>query len=218
VEAFVAAIEAIAIDRVHGGGYLARRALGVLALAPPELRSELASRLANVRPEMPAISSAVTEAVNTGDIRATIRRADAERRRVARAAARSFHRRPVATMSNSSLVARALVYGGPSRTQVVVAGPDDEGWYLVADLRTAGLEVEVVGLDQLDAELAVVGCEAVFADGTFVARRGTRALVDRLPTLVLVDRWKRLDTMPPSRWPSSDRFEMIPGDEVRAPA
>ncbi len=214
----MAAMDAIALDLVHGGGYLARKALGVLALAPPEVRPDLASRLASVRPEMPAISSAVTEAMNTDDIRATIRRADSERRRVARAAARSLHRRRVATMSNSALVARALVYGGPSRTQVVVASRDDEGWHLAADLRTTGLEVEVVGLDHVDAEVAIVGCEAVFADGTFIARRGTRALVDRLPTLVLADRWKRLDTMPPARWPSSDRFEMVPGDEVRAPA
>src|SRR5579859_5046885 len=195
-----AGVDAIARDRAHAGGYLARKALGVLALVSPELRQELAARLAGLRPDLPAIAAAVGEAISAGDIPATIRRADAERRRVARAAARSLHRMRVATISNSALVARALVYGGPALTQIVVEGSDDEGWSLAVDLRTAGLQVDVISLKQLDAELAVVGCEAVFSDGTFVARSGTRALVELLPTLVLVDRWKRIDSMPPPNW------------------
>ena len=192
--------------------------MGVLALASPDQREELAVRMAGARPELPAIGAAVKEALADGDVRATIRRADAERRRIARAAARSLHRRRVATISNSALVARALVYGGPARTQIVVAGSDDEGWSLAVDLRTAGLQVDVISLKQLDAELAVVGCEAVFSDGTFVARSGTRALVELLPTLVLVDRWKRIDSMPPPNWPAPDRYEMVRGGDVRAPA
>jgi hypothetical protein len=78
--------------------------------------------------------------------------------------------------------------------------------------------VEAISLERLDRELVIVGCKAVFADGTFVARRGTRTMVERLPSLVLVDRWKRIDSMPPSVWPSPHRCEMVPGDAVRAPA
>ncbi len=211
------AIAAIAADRTHGGGYLARKALGVLALASPAQRPEVAAQLADARPDVPAIAAALDEAIRSSDIRATIRRADAERRRVALAAARSLHRMRVATISNSALVARALVYGSPALTQVVVAAHDDEGMNLASDLRAAGLVVAVIGLQQLASDLAVVGCEAVFADGTFVARRGTKALVERLPALVLVDRWKRIDSMPPATWPS-DRYEMVRGDQVRAPA
>src|SRR5450759_1536939 len=170
-------IEAIASDRVHGAGYLARKALGILALASPAKRPEVGRRLAGLRPEMPAIAAAVHEAMAAGDVRAVIRRADAERRRVARSAMRALRRRRVATISNSSLVARALVYASPIHVQVVVSGPDDEGHALVSDLRAAGLSADPVALAALEADLAVVGCDAVFDDGSFVNRRGTRALV-----------------------------------------
>jgi hypothetical protein len=75
-----------------------------------------------------------------------------------------------------------------------------------------------VSFAELDAEIAVVGCDAVFDDGSFVNRRGTKALVERLPTLVLVDRWKRIGGPPPHSWPMPELFELVPGDTVRAPA
>jgi hypothetical protein len=212
------AIDAIAADRVHGAGYLARKALGLLALAGPDEWADLGRRLASLRPEMPAIAAAVAEAMESGDVRAVIRRADAERRRVARSAIRALARRRVATISNSSLVARALVYASPTSVQVVVDGPADEGHVLVFDLLAAGLRAAPTALAELDAEIAVVGCDAVFDDGTFVNRRGTRALVDQLPTLVLVDRWKRVGGPPPESWPRPELFELVPGDRVRAPA
>lgn len=212
------AIEAIAADRIHGAGYLARKALGLLALAGLEERADLGRTLAGLRREMPAIAAAVAEAMESGDVRAVIRRADAERRRVARSAIRALARRRVATISNSSLVARALVYASPASIQVIVDGPADEGHALVFDLLAAGLRAASATLAELDAEIAVVGCDAVFEDGTFVNRRGTKALVDRLPTLVLVDRWKRVGGPPPESWPRPDLLELIPGDRVRAPA
>jgi translation initiation factor 2B subunit (eIF-2B alpha/beta/delta family) len=203
---------------VHGAGYLARKALGVLALASLEECPEVGRRLARLRPEMPAIAAAVAEAMEAGDVRAVIRRADAERRRVARSAMRALRRRRVATISNSSLVARALVYSSPISVQVVVSGPADEGHALVSDLRAAGLHADPVAIDAVDADVAVVGCDAVFDDGTFVNRRGTKALVDRLPTLVLVDRWKRIGGPAPRSWPRPELFELVPGDRVHAPA
>ncbi len=203
---------------MHGAGYIARKALGILTLVPPEQRSEVGRRLAGLRPEMPAIAAAVAEAMTAGDVRAVIRRADAERRRVARSAMRALRRRRVATISNSSLVARALVYASPIHVQVVVSGPADEGHALVSDLRAAGLSADPVALAALEADIAVVGCDAVFDDGSFVNRRGTRALVERLPTLVLVDRWKRIGGPTPQSWPMPEVFELVPGDRVRAPA
>ena len=59
-------IEAIASDRIHGAGYLARKALGILALASPAKRPEVGRRLAGLRPEMPAIAAAVHEAMAAG--------------------------------------------------------------------------------------------------------------------------------------------------------
>jgi translation initiation factor 2B subunit (eIF-2B alpha/beta/delta family) len=212
-------IAALAADRIHGSGYLARKALGLLAMADPENLNEVGSRLAHLRPEMPAIAAAVGEAIESGDIRNVIRRADAERRRVARAAMRALRCRRVATISNSSLVARALVYASPANVQVVVSGPRDEGQLLVADLKAAGLNASSVQFPDLDAEIAVVGCDAVFDDGSFVNRRGTRALVERLPTLVLVDRWKHVGGPAPASWPGpGDLFEVVPGATVHAPA
>lgn len=211
-------IEALSADRVHGAGYLARKALGLLALANPDERPAVAGRLKVARPEMPAIALAVAEAMDTGDVRAVIRRADSERRRVARAAMHALSRRRVATISNSALVARALVYANPVRVQVMITGPDDEGLILVSDLTAAGINALAVPLSELEAEVAVVGCDAVFDDGSFVNRRGTLALVERFPTIVLVDRWKRIGGPPPRDWPNPELFELIPGDRVRAPA
>jgi hypothetical protein len=211
-------IAAIASDRMHGAGYLARKALGILALVSSDRRPEVGRRLSELRLEMPAIAAAVAEATAVGDVRAVIRRADDERRRVARSAMRALRRRRVATISNSSLVARALVYASPIHVQVVVSGPDDEGHALVSDLRAAGLNAEPVALAALEADIAVVGCDAVFDDGTFVNRRGTKSLVELLPTLVLVDRWKRIGGPTPQSWPMPELFELVPGDRVRAPA
>src|SRR6185437_16982669 len=101
-----------------------------LALASPDERASLGRSLAGLRPEMPAIAAAVSEALESGDVRAVIRRADAERRRVARSAIRALARRRVATISNSPLVARALVYASPAWIQVVVDSPADEGHLL----------------------------------------------------------------------------------------
>lgn len=211
-------LAALASDRVHGSGYLARKALGILTLAEPEGRAELGFRLAALRPEMPAIAAAVGEAIESGDVRKVIRRADAERRRVARAATRSLRRRRVVTISNSSLVARALVYASPAQVRVAVGGPEDEGNLLVRDLVTAGIEAAAVPLTEIEGDVAVVGCDAVFDDGSFINRRGTLQLVLRFPTLVLVDRWKRIGGPPPTHWPVAETFELIPGDRVHAPA
>ncbi|HET7419013.1 MAG TPA: hypothetical protein VFL27_01375 [Candidatus Dormibacteraeota bacterium] len=215
IEAGIAALRA---DRIHGSGYLARKALGIMTLAEPPDRPALGGRLAALRPEMPAIAAAVREAMESGDSRAVIRRADAERRRVARAAMRTLRRRRVATISNSSLVERALVYASPLLVQVVVEDAGDEGHVLVANLTAGGIHAIAVPFTALDADVAVVGCDAVFDDGTFMNRRGTLALVTRMPALVLVDRWKRVGGPAPDASRVPEPFELIPGDRVRAPA
>src|SRR5215470_17936096 len=116
-----ARLRAIASDRVHGAGWLARRTLGVLASRPPAEWPGLVARIERLRPEMPALAAAAHEALAAGDVQAVLRRADAERRLVAAAAAerlRGVDR--VATISNSSLVARALVLARPPLVEVVV--------------------------------------------------------------------------------------------------
>lgn len=117
-----ARLRAIARDCEHGAGWLARAALGLLARAPAADRPALGARLAALRPEMPAIAAAVGEALADGDVREVLRRADAERRRVAATAAARLSGRRVATLSNSSLVTRALVLAQPEQVEVVVDG------------------------------------------------------------------------------------------------
>src|SRR5262245_26861746 len=149
-------LRAIAEDRVHGAGWLARRALGVLAGAPRERWPALTDEIAGLRPEMPAIAAAVREALATGDVRTVLRRADRERRQVAAAAAARLRAVPlVATISNSSLVARALVLARPPLVEVVME-EDDEGRLLLVELAATGVPARAVA--RPSAALAVVGC------------------------------------------------------------
>ena len=85
----------------------------------------------------------------------------------------------------------------------------DEGHLLLAELAATGIAAEAVR--RPTAALAVVGCDAVFRDGGFVNRRGTRHLVAELTeVLVLTERWKRIDAATPASWPSPDLFELVP--------
>ena len=206
---------AIAGDRIHGAGYLARRALGVLAAAAEDDRARLADVLRSVRPAMPTIAAAVDEALRDGDVRAVLRRADAARRRVVTDARLLLAgHRTVATISNSSLVTRALVAARPPTVVVAVEGGEqDEGWLLVAELRAVGLEASGMPLAAVDAGVAVVGCDAIFDDGGFVNRRGTALLLARMrprPVIVLGEPWKVLAGASPASWPEPDLFEVVP--------
>ena len=205
---------AIAGDRTHGAGYLARQALGLLAAAPKEDRERVAVRLRSARPAMPAIGAAVDEALRDGDVRAVLRRADAARRRVAGKAQLLMAGHPrVATISNSSLVTRALAVARPATTVVAVEDEQDEGWVLVAELRALGLDATGVPVAGVDADIAVVGCDAIFDDGGFVNRRGTAVLLERMgsrPVLVLGEPWKVVTGGTPANWPEPDLFEVVP--------
>jgi hypothetical protein len=111
-----------------------------------------------------------------------------------------------------------LLKARPPLTQVVLRGEEDEGRVLLAELRATGLVAAGVDIGEVDAEIAVVGCDAYFDDRTFVNRRGTAALVNRLhprPVLVLTERWKRIAGPTPGRWPEPDLFEiMAPAENV----
>jgi translation initiation factor 2B subunit (eIF-2B alpha/beta/delta family) len=206
-------------DRVHGAGYLARQALGLLAAATPEERARLVALLRTARPAMPAIAAAVDEALRDGDVRAVLRRADAARQRVVQEARVLLAGHPrVATISNSSLVTRTLVAARPPVTIVATEGEQDEGWLLVAELRTLGLEASGVPVAGIDAGIAVVGCDAIFDNGGFVNRRGTASLLARMrsrPMLVLGEPWKVVAGVTPASWPEPDLFEVVrPGANV----
>jgi hypothetical protein len=202
-------LRGIAEDHVHGAGWLARRALGVLASSPLADWPGLVVQIARLRPEMPALAAAAHEALDAGDVRAVLRRADAERRHVAAEAADRLRGwEAVATISNSSLVARALVRLRPPLVEVVVESERDEGHLLLAELAATGVAARGVTLPT--APVAIVGCDAVFADGGFVNRRGTARLVAEAPeVLVLTERWKRVGGPTPAAWPAPELFEVV---------
>jgi translation initiation factor 2B subunit (eIF-2B alpha/beta/delta family) len=211
-----ARLRAIAEDRLHGAGWLARRALGVLASRPRAEWPDLVARIEHLRPEMPALAAAAREALAAGEVRAVLRRADAERRHVAAEAARLLRdEERVATISNSSLVARALVLLRPAVVEVVVEDDRDEGHLLLAELAATGVAARAVM--RTAARVAVVGCDAVFEDGGFVNRRGTGRLASEVrQVLVLTERWKRVAGPTPGRWPAAELFEVVrPSPVVR---
>jgi translation initiation factor 2B subunit (eIF-2B alpha/beta/delta family) len=176
----------------------------------------MVARIERLRPEMPALAAAAREALATGDVPTVLRRADAERRRVAaEAAGRLRGEERVATISNSSLVARTLVLLRPPLVEVVVEDDRDEGHLLLAELAATGIAARPVRRPA--ARVAVVGCDAVFADGGLVNRRGTgRLMAEVAEALVLAERWKLVDAPTPSAWPAPELFEVVrPGPGVR---
>jgi translation initiation factor 2B subunit (eIF-2B alpha/beta/delta family) len=211
-----ARLRAIADDRVHGAGWLARRALGVLASSPRPEWPDLVDRIERLRPEMPALAAAAREALGAGDVQAVLRRAAAARRRVAAEAADRLRGEDrVMTISNSSLVARALVLLRPPLVEVLVEDDRDEGRLLLAEL--AATDIAAAAVRRPSARVAVVGCDAVFADGGFVNRRGTSRLVaEAREVLVLAERWKRVEGPTPAAWPVPELFELVrPSPNVR---
>lgn len=200
-------------DRRHGAGHLARQALDLLAAADGEDRRRLAEMMRAQRPAMPAIAAAIDEALRDGDVRAVVRRADAARERVVIDAVQRLggHRR-VATISHSSLVARVLMAARPASTFVAVEDESDEGWLLLAALHAEGLQAQAVPVDDVDADVAVVGCDAVFDDRGFVNRRGTSRLLTRMgtrPVIVLGEPWKAVPGPSPGSWPEPELFEVV---------
>ncbi len=210
-------IERIAADRRHGASALAVEAVEILADAQPGARADMAERLANLRPAMPALAGTVRAAAALADPREILRRVEVEHARVASVAAAAVSPdHLVATLSNSSLVRRVLELARPRRVLVLVEGADDEGHRLVEALGESGITaaavtVEVTG--EAWADVAVVGCDAIFDDGGFVNRRGTARLLAAIlpqPMVVVGDRWRRVTGSTPATWAEPELFEVIP--------
>lgn len=79
-------------------------------------------------------------------------------------------------------------------------------------MAAVGIDAAAVSLDAVEAELGVLGCDALFAAGAFVNRRGSAALIDRLApraVLVLGERWKEVGGPAPVAWPRPELFEVV---------
>lgn len=203
-------VEEIRLDRRHGGSWMARRAVEALvAVADQEASSgeELLARLvaagrelAGSRPGVGAVAGAVGRvlaaaernvqlepeqlrllvqeegsALIEGRIRAAASIAIQLQERLAEAV--------VLTHSASATVREALVHTPPERVICTVSSPQDEGRGFAEDLRSEGLEVELVEDADAPAELQwasllLVGADTVFRCGTLCNKAGTQALAE----------------------------------------
>ncbi|MFA5861651.1 MAG: hypothetical protein WDA16_08145 [Candidatus Thermoplasmatota archaeon] len=159
---------------------------------------ELARSLRSARPSMPVISNLVNLAMNdalggsASDVVSRVARTAAaarERATEARSAAAknaaAIARGVVLTHSASETVTKALraAARGGQLTRVVVAEgrPGLEGRELARAIAAEGVEVVLVvdaalGLHAREADLALVGADAVLSDGALVNKVGTRLL------------------------------------------
>ena len=83
---------------------------------------------------------------------------------------------------------------------------------MVRILRRAGISANAVSVSESDAAIGLVGCDAVFTDGSFVNRLGTAAMATQLAPrvlLVLAESLKRVDSPAPATWPEPDLFEIV---------
>lgn len=233
------ALDALALLE-RAGTEAARDARGLAQLA------DLARLLRSTRPSMPVIANVVNLAMHevslARDAQAAVRaceqaaktaseRALEARGGAAREAA-SLARGTVLTHSASETVTKALraaQRGGTLRRVVVAEGrPGFEGRELARTLASEGIDTLLVidaalGLHAREADVALVGADAVLSDGSLVNKIGTRLLGMACaragtPLYAAADRFKissattlPLESKPPAEvWPDAP-----PGVTVR---
>jgi translation initiation factor 2B subunit (eIF-2B alpha/beta/delta family) len=89
----------------------------------------------------------------------------------------------VLTHSASATVREALLHTPPAHVICTVSSPQDEGRAFAEDLRSNGLEVELVEDDEAPAKLEwasvlLLGADTVYHDGTLCNKTGTSALAE----------------------------------------
>jgi translation initiation factor 2B subunit (eIF-2B alpha/beta/delta family) len=203
-------LQELRTDREHGGSWMARRAVEALAdvaNVPADSSDDLLERLnaagrelAASRRAMGAIAGAVGRVLAAAQHEAHL--APEELRRLVqeevqglvagrdRAAAsiaiqlsEALTDATVLTHSASATVREAVLHTPPQRVLCTVSAPFEEGRAFSEELRSSGLEVELV--DDADAEqalerasLLLVGADTVFRDGAVANKVGTRPLAE----------------------------------------
>ncbi len=194
-------VETVAADREHGSAYVSVRALEVLrdeaAIAAAadddcERLAETARALFDARPSMSVVRNRVNRVMyavrDAGTARpaehvaaAAIERAVSADRRTAEQTVDHITDRRVATLSRSGTVHQALQYADPEAVLVAESRPGREG-VAVAESLADGTDVTLTtdagfahALDTWDADVLLVGADAVLADGRVVNKVGTRA-------------------------------------------
>ena len=216
-----ATVEELRSDRSHGASWMARRAVETLlevSEQPFETSEALlealvgaARRLSESRPGVGAIAGASGRVLAAASAHRHIEVAELRRLieeegngildgriRAAASIAIQLQNRlkdgVVLTHSASATVREALVHTPPARAICTVSEPVAEGRDFADDLRSEGLNVDLIedadaaaGLD--DATLFLVGADTVFRDGTLNNKIGTTAIAEaaaarNVPTVV----------------------------------
>ena len=189
---------------------MARRAVEALlevTAQPASSTAELLERLldagrelAAARPDMGAIAHAVGRLVASAHTASHLVPDDVQRLvskeanaliagRDRAAASIAVHLAPslrdalVLTHSASATVREAVLRTRPARLFCTASAPFEEGRRLAEDLRTEGLDVELVEDDDVDraletASLVLVGADTIYEDGSIKNKIGTRALAE----------------------------------------
>jgi translation initiation factor 2B subunit (eIF-2B alpha/beta/delta family) len=248
-------LQELRTDRRHGASFLARRAVEALvevaevpAATPEELLERItnaARLLATVRPGVGAVAGALgrllaavqaEKHLASAELRLLIER-EAQalivgRRRAAASIAVQLSERlagaVVVTHSASATVREAVLRTPPARLICTVSQPIGEGGAFAAELRAAGLIVDLVAdadaqAKVAEASLLLVGADTVFRDGALYNKIGTRALAEaaanrRVPTIVACELIKLApidsDQAPPLPAEASELFDLTPPELI----
>ena len=209
-----AAVEELTADREHGASWMARRTvetlLEVARAAVRDLRRTVRSAhggrpasSSESRPGVGAIAGAAGRVLAAANAHTflepdQLRQLVSEegqsilqgRERAAASIAIQLRDRladkVVMTHSASATVHEALLYASPKRAICTVSEPVGEGRAFAEELRTQGLDVELI--DDVDgakalaeADLFVIGADTVFHDGALCNKIGTTALAEGRP-------------------------------------
>jgi translation initiation factor 2B subunit (eIF-2B alpha/beta/delta family) len=210
VAALAETVEELRSDRTHGGSWMARRAVEALlevTARPAPSTAELVERLlgagrelATARPAMGAITHAVGRLVASAQSASHLAPDELQRlvseeasaliaSRDRAAASIAVHLGPslrdalVLTHSSSATVREGVLHTRPAHLFCTASAPFEEGRRLAEELRTEGLDVEVVEDDDVGraletASLVLVGADTVYEDGSIKNKIGTRRLAE----------------------------------------
>ena len=213
-------------EQHHGASWMARRALEALveAVESGEDPLEAGRTLASARVSLGAIAGAIGRVLVSGTPEQVIAEAKAvidSRDRAAKAIAVMLAPEiagTVMTHSASCTVQEVLTHTPPARAVCTISEPGAEGRRLAAQLKAAGLEVELIsdadGPDAVrESNLLLLGADTVFRDGSLVNKTGTLALARAaqdagVPVIVACETFKLAPFDPEE--PVEDLFELIP--------
>jgi ribose 1,5-bisphosphate isomerase len=211
VPALAETVEELRSDRTHGGSWMARQAVEALlevAAEPASSTDELLNRLleagrelAGARPAMGAITHAAGRLVAAAHTASHLAPDELQRlvneegegliaSRERAAASIAIHLAPslrdamVLTHSASATVREAVIHTPPARVFCTTSAPFEEGLRLAEDLRSEGLDAEVVEGDDLiraleGTSLVLVGADTVYDDGSLKNKVGTAPLAEK---------------------------------------